>query len=124
MSTPHEPGRTARSSRTELMRPAQLLLVAFGCAAFAAIVTAVSMGAFTSASDAVHAALQMAAVVGGITFIVTLVGLALLLLAVDPREVTRTVDRGVLLVDEPGESAGAGQPGGGSANEPEGPAER
>ena len=49
-----------------------------------------------------------ALVVGGITFIVVLVGISLLMLAVDPADVQRTVDRPVLLdKEQPSEADGA-----------------
>lgn len=90
---------TERSSRRELMRPVQLLAIAFACALFAGGVTAFSGGVF---QDGVGVgALPLAGIVGGITFIVVLLGLSLLLLAVDPQEVTKTIDRAVLLDDEP-----------------------
>ena len=57
-------------------------------------------------------------IVGGIA-IVVLLGLSLLLLAVDPQEVTKTIDRAVLLDDEPGPDAGA--PGASDAANPDAP---
>lgn len=95
---------TERSSRRELMRPVQLLAIAFACAIFAGGVTALSGGVFQSGVGV--GALPLAGIVGGITFIVVLLGLSLLLLAVDPQEVTKTIDRAVLLDDEPGPDAG------------------
>ena len=94
---------TERSSRRELMRPVQLLAIAFVCAIFAGGVTLVSGGAF---QDGVGPrAIPLAAIVAGITFIVALLGLSLLLLAVDPQDVTKTIDRAVLLDDEPDDAA-------------------
>ncbi|GAA1857993.1 amino acid transporter [Microbacterium koreense] len=88
-------------TRRDLMKPLQLLGLAFGSALFAGIVTLVSMGFFQSRFDGQsQQALIVAAVVAGVTFIVVLVVLALLLLAVDPAQVTKTVDRPVLLPDE------------------------
>lgn len=87
-----------RPHRRELLKPVQLLGIAFACAAFAGIVTFVVMGAF---QDGVGlSALPMGAIVAGITFIVVLLGLSLLLLAVDPAQFDKTVERGVLLEDE------------------------
>lgn len=94
---------TDTPSRRELLRPLQLLGLAFAAAVFAGIVTLVSMGAFQQLPAAqVQNAILVAAIVAGITFVVTLVVLALLLLAVNPADVHRTVDRPVLLPpDEP-----------------------
>ena len=108
---------TDRSSRRELMRPVQLLAIAFACAIFAGGVTALSGGVFQSGVGV--GALPLAGIVGGITFIVVLLGLSLLLLAVDPQEVTKTIDRAVLLDDEPGPDAGA--PGASDAENPDAP---
>ncbi len=89
------------TTRRDLMKPVQLLGLAFGAAVFAGIVTAVSMGVFQQRFDGqAERALVFAGVVAGITFIVVLVGLALMILAVDPAQVTKTVDRPVLLPDE------------------------
>lgn len=99
-------------SRRELMKPVQLLGLAFGAALFAGIVTLVSMGFFQNAAPVepgemtqpVRAAV-VAAVVAGIAFIVVLVGIALMILAVDPAQVTKTIDRPVLY-DDPGDDDG------------------
>lgn len=99
MSMPDQSGTPDGGTRTELLKPVQLLGIAFACAVFAGVVTAVSTGVFTAPVGV--RALPLAGIVAGITFIVTLVGLALLLLVVDPRTVTGTVDRGVLLDPEP-----------------------
>ena len=92
---------TDKPTRRQLMRPVQLLGLAFIAAVFAFVVTLVSMGffqrRFTGQSE--HA-LVVAGVVAGITFIVVLVVIALLVLAVDPAQVTKTVDRPVLLPEE------------------------
>lgn len=111
-----------KPSRRDLMKPVQLLGLAFGAALFAGIVTAVSMGVFQSPVVVLEPgdltpqarALVVAAVVAGITFIVVLVSLALLILAVDPAQVTKTIDRPVLLEDEDDEgdsSTDASSPG-------------
>jgi hypothetical protein len=106
------------------MKPVQLLGLAFAAAVFAGIVTLVSMGFFqrndrNSAelqAQIVQNALVSGAVVAGITFIAVLVILALLLLAVDPAQVGKTVDRPVLLPDDPDDtdSADGDQPRGGT----------
>lgn len=89
------------TTRRDLMKPLQLLGLAFGAALFAGIVTAVSMGVFQQRFDGQgERALVVAGVVAGITFIVVLVGLALMILAVDPAQVTKQIDRAVLLPDE------------------------
>jgi hypothetical protein len=79
------------------MRPVQLLGVAFVCALFAAVVTFVSTGGFQASVGVL--ALPLTAIIGGVTFIVVLLGLSLLLLAVDPAQVQKPVDRAVLLDD-------------------------
>jgi Tfp pilus assembly protein PilN len=90
-----------KPTRRDLMKPVQLLGLAFGAALFAGIVTLVSMGFFQQrSSEQAPAALQLALIVAGITFIVVLVMVALLLLAVDPAQVQKKVDRPVLLPDE------------------------
>lgn len=88
---------TDRPTRRELMRPVQLLGVAFVCALFAAVVTFVSTGGFQASVGVL--ALPLTAIIGGVTFIVVLLGLSLLLLAVDPAQVQKPVDRAVLLDD-------------------------
>ncbi|MFT4229213.1 MAG: amino acid transporter [Microbacterium sp.] len=89
---------TDKPTRRALMRPAQLLGLAFAAAVFAGVVTLVAMGFFQSRFDgqSVHA-LNVALVVAGIAFIATLVVIALLILAVDPAQVQKQIDRPVLL---------------------------
>ncbi|MBU4464470.1 MAG: amino acid transporter [Actinobacteria bacterium] len=90
-----------RPTRRDLMKPMQLLGLGFAAAAFAFFVTLVSMGFFQQrGGDQVPRALITALVVAGITFIVTLVTIALLMLVVDPADVTKTIDRAVLLDPE------------------------
>ncbi len=90
-----------KPTRRDLMKPVQLLGLAFGSAVFAGVVTLVSMGFFQQRSpEQAPAALQLALIVAGVTFIVVLVMLALLLLAVDPAQVKKQIDRPVLLPDE------------------------
>lgn len=85
---------TDRPTRRDLMRPVQLLAIAFACALFAGIVTLVSGGVFQTGVGV--RALPLAGIVAGITFIGVLLGLSLLLLAIDPQEVGKTIDRPVL----------------------------
>ena len=104
-----------KPTRRDLMKPVQLLGLAFGSAVFAGVVTLISMGFFQQRSpEQAPAALQFALIVAGITFIVVLVMLALLLLAVDPAQVRKRVARPVLLPDEnpedPGTDAAASEP--------------
>lgn len=98
---------TDKPTRRDLMRPAQLLGIAFGAALFAGLVTAVTMGAFQALpGEAIARAWSMAAIIGGVSFIAVLLGLSILLLVVDPADQTKTVDRPVLLPkdeDEDGE---------------------
>ena len=87
-----------RPTRRDLMKPVQLLGLAFGAALFAGVVTLVSMGFFTSISAADRqSAVVLALIIAGVSFIATLVIVALLLLAIDPAQVTKTIDRPVLL---------------------------
>ena len=96
--------------RRDILRPLHLLLIAAGCGVFAMVVTLVSTGAFTSRVNASIAngtydgltPLALGLVVGGGAFIVTLLILAMLVLAVDPADVTKTIDRPVLYDEKPG----------------------
>ncbi|HEX5729574.1 amino acid transporter [Microbacterium sp.] len=98
-----------KPTRRDLMKPVQLLGLAFGAALFAGIVTLVSMGFFQQRSpEQAPAALQLALIVAGVTFIVVLVMVALLLLAVDPAQVKKQVDRPVLLPEESSEATAGG----------------
>ena len=90
---------TDRPTRRELLRPVQLLGIAFACAVFAGVVTFMTTGGFQASVGVL--ALPLTGVIAGVTFIVVLLGLSLLLLAVDPAEVQKPIDRPVLLDDEP-----------------------
>jgi hypothetical protein len=90
-----------KPTRRDLMKPVQLLGLAFVAAVFAGVVSLVSMGAFQARpADEVQRALVVGAVAAGVTFIVVLVSVALLLLAVDPAQVAKQVDRPLLLPPE------------------------
>ena len=90
-----------KPTRRDLMKPLQLLGLAFAAAVFAGVVTLVSMGFFQQRSpEQAPAALTLALIVAGVTFIVVLVTVALLLLAIDPAQVKKQIDRPVLLPDE------------------------
>lgn len=92
---------TDKTRRRDLMRPVQLLGVAFVAAAFAGVITAVTMGAFqTLPPDEVLRIWGIAGIVAGISFIVVLLGLSLLLLVVDPADVEKTIDKPVLTPDD------------------------
>lgn len=97
---------TDKPTRRDLLRPLHLLLIAFGAAAFAGVVTLITTGGAQGKDVGV-----LALVAAGITFIVVLLGLAMLMLAVDPADVGKTIDRPVLLPhdktpgDEPDDSA-------------------
>jgi amino acid transporter len=84
-----------KPTRRDLLRPLHLLAIAFGCAAFAGIVTAVTTGAIQGKDVG-----PLALIVAGITFIVVLLGLAMLMLAVDPEQMQKPMDRPVLMKDE------------------------
>ena len=103
-----------RPTRRDLMKPVQLLGLAFGAALFAGVVTLVSMGFFQSAGSAEkhQSAIVLALIIAGVSFIAVLVIVALLLLAIDPAEVTKTIDRPVLLDggDDETDAAASGDP--------------
>lgn len=89
-------------TRRDLMKPLQLLGLAFAAALFAGVVTLVSMGFFQQrAPGEAERAVVTALVIAGVSFIAVLLIVSLLLLAVDPAEVTKQIDRPVLLDDEP-----------------------
>lgn len=96
------------TTRRDLMKPVQLLGLAFIAALFAGVVTLVSMGAFQARpAEEIQRALVVGAIAAGVTFIVVLVSVALLLLAVDPAQVGKQVDRPLLLPkdDDAGDTA-------------------
>lgn len=98
---------TDKPTRRDLMRPVQLLGLAFGSALFAGVVTLVTMGFFQAGPEGqAQRALVFGGIVAGITFIAVLVIVALLLLAVDPAQVGKTVDRAVLLPEDPDAASG------------------
>lgn len=104
-----------KATRRELLRPLHLLGIAAGAGLFAAVVTAISTGAFTERVGEALAAgayegmppVVLGLVVGGIAFIATLLVLSILLLAVNPADVTRRIDRPVLLPGEAPETPDA-----------------
>lgn len=108
-----------KPTRRDILRPLHLLGIALGCGVFAMVVTLVSTGAFTARVNAAIAngeydgltPVGLGLVVGGGAFIATLLILAMLILAVDPADVTKTIDRPVLYDAEPGDDAGAEKPG-------------
>ena len=90
-----------KPTRRDLMKPVQLLGLAFGAAVFTGIVTLVSMGFFQDhPGDELQRALVVAAVAAGVAFIAVLLIVSLLLLAVDPAQMQKRVDRPVLLPEE------------------------
>lgn len=99
-----------RPTRRDLMKPVQLLGFAFA-AAVCGVIALVSMGFFQDLSDdqRMHVVV-VSLVVAGIAFIATLVIIALLMLAVDPAQVTKPVQNGVLL-PESDETASDGSTG-------------
>lgn len=100
-----------KPTRRDLMKPVQLLGLAFIAALFAGVVTLVSMGAFqTRPAEEVQRALVVGAIAAGVTFIVVLVSVALLLLAVDPAQVAKQVDRPLLLPKDEGAPTDAARP--------------
>ncbi|WP_249405303.1 amino acid transporter [Microbacterium sp. CFBP 8794] len=100
---------TDKPTRRDLMKPVQLLGLAFVAALFAGFVTLMSMGFFqTRPAEEIQRALVVAAVAAGATFIVTLVSVALMLLMVDPSKVTATIDRPLLLPTDDQDAAPTG----------------
>jgi hypothetical protein len=102
-----------RPTRRDLMKPAQLLGLAFAAAVFGGVITLVSMGIFQDArvvpEGQMHPHLKawvVSGVVAGIVFIATLVTIALLLLAVDPAQLAKQVDRPVLVPEDEDASSG------------------
>ncbi|MFB7892017.1 amino acid transporter [Microbacterium sp. NPDC056044] len=88
-------------TRRDLMKPLQLLGLAFAAALFAGIVTLVSMGFFQQrAPGEAERAVVMALIIAGVSFIAVLLIVSLLLLAVDPAQVTKQIDRPVLFDDD------------------------
>lgn len=120
-----------KPNRRELLRPLHLLGIALGCGIFAAVVTLVSTGAFTSRVNKLIASghyegltpVLLGLVVGGGAFIVTLLIMSMLILAVDPREYqSKTLDRPVLFDEEQDESPSSGTSASGtSASDTDGP---
>ncbi|WP_435748305.1 hypothetical protein [Microbacterium sp. PMB16] len=108
-----------KPTRRDILRPLHLLAIALGCGVFATIVTLVSTGAFTARVNNAIAEgtydgltpVALGLVVGGGAFIVTLLILAMLILAVDPADVTKTIDRPVLYDPESDDGAGSEKPG-------------
>lgn len=93
-------------SRRDLLKPVQLLGFAFAAAAFSGFIGLMSMGFFQGAvldeAERMHVVV-VSLIVAGIAFIASLLIIALLMLAVDPAQLTKQVDRPVLLPDDPEE---------------------
>ncbi|WP_318152945.1 amino acid transporter [Microbacterium helvum] len=104
-------------TRRDLLKPLQLLGMAFGAALFAGIVTLVSMGFFQQrTADEASRAVVVALIIAGVSFIAVLLIVSLLLLAVDPAQVTKQIDKPVLLPDEEAKpEAGDAKPGAGGS---------
>ncbi|UYO97018.1 hypothetical protein OED01_15675 [Microbacterium sp. M28] len=99
-----------KPTRRELLRPLHLLGIAAAAGIFAAAVTLISTGAFTARVNTAIAngtyeglsPVALGLVVGGGAFIVTLLGIAMLMLAVDPAQYEdEEIDRPVLYDEEP-----------------------
>ncbi|MGN7187720.1 amino acid transporter [Microbacterium enclense] len=113
------------TTRKDLMKPVQLLGLAFVAALFAGFVTLMSMGFFqTRPADQIQNALVVALVAAGATFIIVLVSVALMLLAVDPSKVTQTVDRPLLLPKDAPDVTTPGAPAQPGAAAPSAPTDR
>lgn len=119
-----------KSTRRELLRPLHLLGIALISGVFAAVVTLVSTGAFTSRVNSAIAngnydgltPVALGLVIGGGAFIVTLLIMSMLILAVDPRDYQQeTLDRPVLYDEQPGDAPpGDAEPGDADGDETEG----
>lgn len=90
-----------RPTRRDLLKPVQLLGFGFAAGLFSGLVTLVSMGFFQdlTGDERVHVVV-VSLIVAGIAFIVTLVIIALCMLAIDPAQMTHEIDHGVLIDDE------------------------
>lgn len=105
-----------KTTRRALLRPLHLLGIALACGVFAALVTAISTGAFT---DRVRSAvangtytgltpIALGLVVGGGAFIVVLLIMSMLILAVDPKQYEAAeLDRPVLYDEDSDAGAAA-----------------
>lgn len=98
-----------KPSRRDLLKPLHLVGIALACGVFAMLVTVFSTGGFTARvnSSIAHGTYKdlppftLGLVIGGISFIATLLILALLMLAVNPTNVTKTIDRPILMDPKP-----------------------
>ena len=114
----------AQPTRREILRPLHLVGIALAAGIFACVVTLVSTGAFTEDVNVAIAngsyegltPVMLGLVIGGGAFIVTLLGIALLMLAVDPADVTKTIDKPVLLDKEQDGGADSAGPSSGSSS--------
>ncbi len=106
-------------TRRDLLKPVQLLGLAFVAALFAGVVTLVSMGFFQQrTADEAQRAVVTALVIAGISFIAVLLIVSLLLLAVDPAQVTKQIDKPVLFDEEPDEQAPGEKPDAAASGDP------
>lgn len=104
-------------TRRDLLRPLHLLAIAAGAGLFAGFVTFVTTGGFqTDVYDAIAAGnlegmppILVALIVAGVAFIATLLILSMLLLAVNPADVTRKVDGPVLYDSHTGNADAAAE---------------
>lgn len=115
-------GAPRRTTRRDILRPVQLLGFAFAAAAFGGLVTLVSLGFFQDLSDDERGhVIVVSLIAAGVAFIATLVVIALLMLAIDPAQVTRPVDRPVLLPpgDSTGDATGDGSADGAASPDPD-----
>ena len=104
---------TDKPTRRALLRPLHILLVAFGSALFAGVITLMTTRDMFYIAEGVET-FPITLVVFGSTFIGVLLIIALLLLAVDPAEFDKKVQRGVLLPPD----ADGGAVAGSSSTEP------
>ena len=108
---------TDKPTRRALLRPLHILLVAFGSAVFASVITLMTTRDLFYIAEGVET-FPITFVVFGATFIGILLIIALLLLAVDPAEFDEKVTRGVLLPTDADGDAADGGAGAGSGGTP------
>lgn len=105
-----------KPTRREILRPLHLVGLALAAGIFAGLVVLVSTGAFT---DRVNTAIAngtyrglppitLALIVAGSAFIITLIGLSMLMLAVNPADVVKTIDKPVLYDEQTPDAPASG----------------
>lgn len=87
--------------RRDLMKPSQLIGLSLAAALFAGLITLMAMGFFEDREAAFRLRIvDIALIAAGCTFIGTAICIALLLLMIQPAEVTQVVDKPTLVQDD------------------------